>query len=68
MEHVSPTTYLIKMHSEASDKIWRRRKGLLYTGLASDNAVSAPLTGNFKGKVLPVHAMKKWVNFTLWPL
>jgi len=36
------------MHSEDSDELCRRRKGLLYTGLASDNAVSAPQTGNLR--------------------
>ena len=58
MEHLMPITYSIKMHSEASDQICRRRMGLLYTRLASDNAVSAPQTGNFKGKA--VYAMKKY--------
>jgi len=60
MEHITPITYFINIHSEASDKIFRRRKGLLYTGLASDTAVSAPQTGNFTGKVLPVHALTKY--------
>jgi hypothetical protein len=62
-----PITYFIKMHSEASDKICRRRKGLLYTGLAADNAMGACRRETL-GKVLPIHAMKKLVNFTLWPL
>jgi hypothetical protein len=59
MEHITPITYFINIHSEASDKIFRRRKGLLCTGLASDTAARAPQMGNFTGKVLPVHAIKK---------